>query len=57
MKDADCAETNEKSIFQISFLELIAFTIYGETPQFPSVSPTKKNVSLNSGQIYMTGAQ
>ena len=44
MKDAECAETNEKSyirFFQFLFFELrmILFKIYGDTP---SVPPTIK---------------
>ena len=45
MTDAECAETNEKSIFRFLFFELwlIVFTIFGDTLEFPSVS--RENVS------------
>ena len=50
MKDLECAETNEKSIFQFLFFELwlIVFTIYGDIMGFLSMSPTKKK-SFKSG--------
>ena len=47
MIDADTAESNGKSIFQVLFFEswLIVFTILRDTLGFPSVSPTEKNRS------------
>ena len=58
MKDAHCAESNEKSIFP--FFEIFLgygdlFTIYGDTPAFSSVSPNKKK-SLKSGRIYSSNS-
>ena len=44
MKDAHCAETSEKSIFQRFELWLIVFTIYGDTHGFLSVIDQKEIV-------------
>ena len=53
MKDAHSAESNENCIFRFLFFKiwLIVFTIYGDTPGFSSVSPTKKKTFIR-GQIY-----
>ena len=61
MKDAHCGETNEKSIFQVLrclFFELwlILFAIFGDTPEFQSMLPTKKKLSFKSCYIYMKDA-
>ena len=59
MKDAHYAKTNEKSISRFAFFELwlIAFTIFGDSPEFPSESMAKKKTSFNSGQIYRKDVQ
>ena len=48
MKDAHNTESIEKLIFRFLFskLWLIVFTLFtGDTPYFPSVSPTKKKIT------------